>query len=184
VNFQNPHSIGTGWTSYRVVRGCGTASETYSEPEHIRIRSAAPAFFNFVNNADGVNPIAALHEDGASLVGPPGLFGGAVTTTPAAPGEFVSLFGTGFGATNPAFEAGQVPGAQGPLATGDVEVTIGGMAAPPGDVFYIGVAPCCAGLYQLVVRIPPDAPTGDHAVVLTIEGRSSLEGPFVAVEAP
>lgn len=70
INFQNPHGTAPGYAAYRVVRGCGTANEEFSEPEHIRIRPATPAFFNFVNNADGANPIAALHQDGAAFVGP------------------------------------------------------------------------------------------------------------------
>jgi uncharacterized protein (TIGR03437 family) len=112
------------------------------------------------------------------------LFGGAAETTPAAPGEFVSLFATGFGATAPAFEAGQVPGVTAELTTDDVHVTIGGIEVPAEDIFYIGVAPCCAGLYQLVVKIPPNAPNGNLAVVVTIQGRDSPEGPFVVVQGP
>jgi uncharacterized protein (TIGR03437 family) len=184
INFQNPHQLGEGYRSFRVIRGCGTASEQVSEPEHIRIYSATPAFFNFVNNEDGANPIAALHQDGIRYVGPAGLFGGAAETTPAAPGEFVSLFATGFGATAPAFDAGQVPGVTAELTTDDVQVTIGGIEVPAEDIFYIGVAPCCAGLYQLVVKIPPNAPNGNLAVVVTIQGRVSPEGPFVVVQGP
>ena len=85
--------------------------------------------------------------------------------------------------TSPSFEAGEIPGVQAELVTDDVQVTIGGIAVPPEDIFYIGVAPCCAGLYQLVVRIPPQAPTGNHEVIVTIDGRSSAPGPFVAVLA-
>jgi uncharacterized protein (TIGR03437 family) len=50
------------------------------------------------------------------------------------------------------------------------------------DIFYIGIAPCCAGLYQLIVKIPPNAPAGNLAVVVTIQGRSSPLGRFVAVQ--
>jgi uncharacterized protein (TIGR03437 family) len=182
VNFQNPHQTAPGYASFRVISSCGTANERYSEPEHIRIYPAAPAFFNFINNQNGVNPIAAQHQDGISLAGPSGIFGGAVQTTPADQGEFVVLYGTGFGATTPPFNAGQVPGGAAPLASSDVQVTIGGIEVPPGDIFYIGIAPCCAGLYQLIVKIPPNAPAGNLAVVVTIQGRSSPLGPFVAVQ--
>ena len=184
INFQNPRSTALGYASFRVIRGCGTDDEEASEPERILVRSATPAFFNFVNNADGVNPIAALHQDGFSLVGPPSLFGEAVATTPAAPGEFVSFFASGFGETNPPFEAGEIPGRQAELSTEDVQVTIGGVRVPREDIFYIGVAPCCAGLYQLVVKVPPGLPTGNHAVVVTVAGSSSASGPYVAVLAP
>jgi len=184
INFQNPHQTQLGYAAVRVVSACDTPEEYYSEPEHIRIQPATPAFFNFVNNGDGVNPIAALHQDGFSLVGPPSLFGEAVATTPAAPGEFVSFFASGFGETNPPFEAGEIPGRQAELSTEDVQVTIGGVAVPRGDIFYIGVAPCCAGLYQLVVKVPPGLATGNHAVVVTVGQSSSASGPYVAVLAP
>ena len=29
-----------------------------------------------------------------------------------------------------------------------------GIELPAGDIFYVGAAPCCAGLYQLVVKVP------------------------------
>jgi uncharacterized protein (TIGR03437 family) len=70
------------------------------------------------------------------------------------------------------------------LSTNEVQVTIGGVEIPAADVAYIGIAPCCAGLYQLVVKIPPGASSGNLPVLLTIEGRSSPEGPFVGVQAP
>ena len=183
INFQNPHQATSGYAAYRVIRGCGTANEQYSEPENIRIQPATPAFFNFVNNADGVNPIAAFHQDGVMLVGAPGLFGANAVTTPAARGEYVSLYATGFGATTPAFEAGELPGVQAPLSTTDFQVTIGGIEVPREDIYYIGAAPCCAGLYQLVVKIPANAPVGNLAVVVTIQGRSSEPGPYIAVQA-
>ena len=183
INFQNPHQTELGYASYRVIRACGTPQEQASEPERIMVSSVTPAFFNFVNNADGFNPIAALHQDGVSLVGLPGLFGDAAETTPAAPGEFVSLFAGGFGATDPPFEAGVIPGVAAGLATSDFQVTIGGIAVPPEDIAYIGVAPCCAGLYQLVMRIPPQTSTGRQGVVVTIQGRSSSPGPYLTVQA-
>ena len=184
INFQNPHQIGPGYASFRVVSGCGTANERFSEPETILIRPAAPAFFNFINNGDGVNPIAAVNESTKVFVGPAGLFA-AVTTAPARPGEFVSLYGTGFGATTGAFEAGQVPPLTGiaRLITADVHLTIGGIEVPAEDITYIGIAPGNAGLYQLVFKIPANAPSGNLAVVLTIQGVSSPAGPFVAVQA-
>ena len=78
--------------------------------------------------------------------------------------------------------AGEIPGRQAELSTEDVQVTIGGVRVPREDIFYIGVAPCCAGLYQLVVRVPPNAPSGNLPVTIEIGGRSSPEGPYVAVQ--
>ena len=120
-----------------------------------------PAFFvkNFLD-AGGKNPIAALHGGGPEEVGDPNEVSGA---TPADRGEFISLFATGFGPTDP------------------VSVTIGGLPVPDQDVLYAGVAPCCAGLYQLVVKVPDNAPDGNLAVVATVGGVSTPDGPYVTV---
>ena len=112
----------------------------------VTIASATPAFFNFVNNPGGANPIATLHGGGPALVGEPGLIPG-VTFTPAQPNEFVSFFGTGFGPTDPALESGQIPSQALPDSQGlanlvnEVTFTIGGIAVPPADVFYAARRP-------------------------------------------
>ena len=121
------------------------------------------------------------------MVGSPGLIPGA-EFTPASPGEFVSLFLTGLGPTDPPLEAGEIPAQRFPGSNGqarvtnEISVTIGGIAVSPEDIFYAGVAPCCAGLYQLVIRIPLNAPDGDLTVIVTVKGVSSPEGPFVTVK--
>ena len=128
INLQASDKLAAGNGSVVVIRGCGTAQEQRSDPVGVLINPAAPGFFNFVNNLDGGNPIAALHGGGPELAGPVGLFAG-VSTTPAKPGEFVSLFATGLGPTSPAFEAGAIPGEVAPV-TGAVAVTIGGSLQP------------------------------------------------------
>jgi uncharacterized protein (TIGR03437 family) len=179
INFQFPHQLTPGSAAVRVIRGCGTVNEATSVSEPVTIDAVTPAFFNFVNNTNGSNPIAATHGGGPALVGAPGLLPG-VTTTPAQPGEFISLFGTGFGSTDPALESGQIPNS-GAALTGSLAVTIGGIALGAGEVFYAGIAPCCAGLYQLVVMVPPSAPDGNLPVVATVNGVSTPSGPYITV---
>ena len=177
INLQVSSNVNPGNGSVVVIRGCGTGSEQRSAPESVAVRAVSPAFFNFVNNLNGQNPIAALHGGGPNLAGPAGLFPGV---TPAQPGEFVSLFATGLGPTSPQFESGEIPGRIAAV-TGSVSISIGGAVAPPADVFYVGVAPCCAGLYQVVVKIPDNAPNGNLPVVLSVAGVATPAGPFVAV---
>jgi uncharacterized protein (TIGR03437 family) len=186
INLQSPTIAPGAPVPVVVIRACGTAQENRSDPENVTIAAVAPAFFNFVNNPDGVNPIATVHQDGVNFVGPGSL---AFPTTPAVPGEFVSLFATGLGPTNPAFAAGEIPQSvnpANPLAslTGSVSVTIGGIAVAGADLFYAGVAPCCAGLYQIVAKVPATAPSGNLRVVVTVNSVSSPQGPFITVARP
>ena len=189
INAQAPHLLQPTQATVEVIRGCGTQDEQRSPAETVAVAPLAPAFFNFVSNPGGHNPIVALHGGGPGLVGESGLLPG-VTFTPAQPNEFVSFFGTGFGPTDPALESGQIPSQALPNSRGvadltnEVTFTIGGIAVPPEDVFYAGAAPCCAGLLQFVVRVPPNAPDGNLGVVATVGGVSTPDGPFITVMQP
>ena len=184
INAQASHGLIPGAASVVVIRGCGTQNEQPSAPAAVNVSEASPAFFNFINHADGRNPIAAIKEGG--FVGEPGLLPGAVFL-PAKPGEFVALFGTGFGETDPSFEAGQIPFIASPQTDGqallinDLTITVAGIPVPPQDIVYAGIAPCCAGLYQLVFRIPPNVPDGDLPVTATVAGAATPQGPFITV---
>jgi uncharacterized protein (TIGR03437 family) len=81
----------------------------------------SPAFFTLTGSY-----AIAQHVD-ASLVGKSGLIAG-LPTTPAAPGETVSFWATGFGPTNPPLPTGQLVAAPALLAN-SVTFTIGGVAA-------------------------------------------------------
>ena len=181
INAQAPHDLapGEGDVTVTVIRGCGTADALRSREVDARVEAFTPAFFNFVNNPDGRNPLAAQHGGGPALVGPPEL---GAAFTPAAPGEVVTLYGTGFGPTEPPLEAGVVPGARVDLAY-PVSFNVGGKAVPPQDVLYAGAAPCCAGLYQFTLRLPADLPDGDAPVTAGVLGVFTPQGPFLAVSS-
>ena len=181
INAQAPHDLapGEGDVTVTVISGCGTADALRSREVDARVEAFTPAFFNFANNPDGRNPLAAQHGGGPALVGPPEL---GAAFTPAAPGEVVTLYGTGFGPTEPPLEAGAVPGARVDLAY-PVSFNVGGKAVPPGDVLYAGAAPCCAGLYQFTLRLPADLPDGDAPVTAGVLGVFTPQGPFLAVSS-
>jgi uncharacterized protein (TIGR03437 family) len=63
-------------------------------------------------------------------------------------------------------------------------LTIGGIAVSGEDLAYVGLAPCCAGLNQVVAKVPANAPDGNLPVVLTINGMSSPQGPYITVRKP
>ena len=179
INAQVPHDLAPGAAALTVTRGCGTANEQRSAAASATVAAVSPAFFNVLSNLDGRNPLVALHGDGPDLVGAPGLLPGA-EFTPAAPGEVVTLYGTGFGPTEPAIAAGQIPGPEVNLANA-VAFTVGGIAVPPEDVPYAGASPCCAGLYQFTVRLPANLPDGDATVTASVQGVSTPEGPYLTV---
>jgi len=186
INAQVPEDAGPWFSSVVVIRGCETGDERRSDKEPIFVFRHSPGFFNFVNNADGVNPLAAVHGGGPDFAGAPGLFPGVVTT-PARPGEYISLFGTGFGPTEPPLAAGEIPARRYPELQGQVPLAdelrllVGGVEVPSGDISYAGAAPCCAGLYQFVFKIPTTAGTGNLPVVAVIGDDRTGDGPYITV---
>ena len=84
------------------------------------------------------------------------------------PGSTIVLYGIGFGATDPAFAAGNVVDAQNRV-TGNLKITIGGVEVPQSDIGYAGLLPPFVGLYQFNVTVP-NVPAGSQDVKVTIDG--------------
>ena len=93
--------------------------------------------------------VSGAHANGDSL-GKAGLLG-STPTTPAVPGETISLIATGCGPTSPALIPGQIPTQSASLATTPV-VTVGGVGA---IVVSAGILPGAGGLYQINIQVPP-----------------------------
>lgn len=184
ANVQAPLETGLGSASVVVIRDCDTPDEVRSAAEMVTVESATPAFFQFPQVADD-GLIAARFNTGFAAVAPNGLFTDQFgPSRPAVPGDVVLLFGTGWGETEAALSTGElatVAGAVLPDAT--PMVTIGGVPIAPEDVFYVGVTPQTAGLFQLAIRIPAGTPPGNHEVVLTVYGKSTPVGPVIPVAA-
>lgn len=96
--------------------------------------------------------------------------------SPAAPGEALSLFVTGLGATRPSREAGLAFGTS-PLSVvaSPVEVTIGGK--PCTVISAVGYPGATDG-YQVNVRLPGDVPAGAHDLQIS---SAWVAGPAVKV---
>ena len=93
-------------------------------------------------------------------------------TIPAAPGETIVLYGTGFGSTTPAIAPGTLTTVANNLASAPT-ATVGGI---PATVQFAGLANGFCELYQVDLTIPPSTPNGDQAVVLTVNGVPSFSG--------
>jgi uncharacterized protein (TIGR03437 family) len=132
------------------------------------MQTVLPAFFA------SQNYVAAVRSDGVIVTGVESTAGG---TTPAAkPGDVLQLYGTGFGATDPAVAAGLVFEGAYPLAN-NATVTIGGM---PAAVSFQGLV--AAGLYQFNVTVPALA-DGDHEVRAQVAGLSTQEDVLLKVRS-
>jgi len=164
INFLTPADIQPGSTAQIVVTNNGLASAPVTSSV---VQQQAPAFFTIGTGAQGQNYIAALHVDG-SLVGP-----STLKATAANAGETISLYGTGFGLTNPAAPNGQVVSQALPLAITPV-ITIEGMVA---KVTFAGLTG--TGLYQFNVVVPAGLPAGDALVVALLGNAKSQAGAFI-----
>ena len=146
VNLQVPVMPQSGRVTVQVITNCGQATETRSTAATVVVQAATPEFFFFTHNPDGRNAVAAINAVTAAYVGTPNLIPGA-SFIPARPGDFVSIFMTGLGATAPSYGPGVLaPGAA--KVTAPVSVSLGTMQLAPGNIPYVGVAPGNAGLYQ------------------------------------
>lgn len=134
-----------------------------SAPFTVNSQQYGPAFFPLPNN----QPVAT-HTD-FSLAVKNGTY--AAATTPAKPAEPIILWGTGFGPTDPTYPVGvQLPLTPTYYTATPATATIGGVSA---SVYATALAGTYAGLYQLVVTVPPSLANGDYPLVVTIKGVQS-----------
>jgi uncharacterized protein (TIGR03437 family) len=138
-----------------------------------------------VNNTKSNSVVVPLAATGPGIfsVPPNGISGGAMrhldgtlvsATAPASRDEFISVYLTGLGTTNPVVADGAAAPTQ-PLAeiTGPVTVYVGGQ--PVQNVQFAGLAPTFAGLYQLNIQIPIAVDSGAQSLaVQTNEGFTDM----------
>lgn len=157
LNVQVPDDTAQGPVPVVVTAG-GVASESVLA----NMAAQAPSFFTF----DGVH-VASTHADNTPLS----------AAAAAAPGEVIVLYGTGFGATNPATPAGLAVSSASPLPSpGSLRISIGGA---PAEVAFAGMT--APGLFQFNVTVPGTLADGDAAVVATINGAQTQDGAAIPV---
>lgn len=178
INFQVP-ALPPLNATVQVTTNCDGANSQTSNAEPVTVQAAAPEFFYFLTNADGRNPIAAINAVSYAYIGTPGLIPGGAFTA-AKPGDILTLFGTGFGATKPSFGPGELPGAAATV-TAAVTVSIGAVTLDATAVPYVGVVGGNAGLYQVNVIVPDAVPDGDQPVVITVGGVSSPAKAYITI---
>lgn len=179
INVQVPTLL-PGPVTVQVTSNCGQSNAVSTNFAGVVVQAASPEFFSFrPDPAAGNNPIAAINVLTGSLIGAPGLLPGA-TFVPVKAGDIVEAFGTGWGSTTPAFGLGVLPGAAGSLSL-PYTLTFAGQPVAPSNIEYAGVAPCCAGLYQVNFTVPPGTPSGNQPLVITVGGAASPPNAYLTV---
>jgi uncharacterized protein (TIGR03437 family) len=148
-----------------------------SDPVAVVAGSLSPAVFVFSPRSNRY--LAATTGDGSAFIGPEDLFGGPVNGRafrPARSNEIITLYGTGFGPTNPATEIGRVPSGAAPTAS-PVTFRVGTTAVTPEYAGRSGFV----GVYQFNIRIP-QLPDGEYEVTATINGVTTQSGRFLTVK--
>lgn len=149
VNAITPNDSSTGSGIDVVVSRNGQSSDASS----VTMTALSPGFFTF----DG-KYVAAADTTTGNFIGKTGLFASApALTTPAKPGQLVTLYGTGFGPTSPAIAPGIVTDQLYSLSPVPV-ISVGGS---PAAIGYAGLAPGFAQVYQFNITVPSNAPDGD-----------------------
>jgi uncharacterized protein (TIGR03437 family) len=155
INLLIPSDLAKGTAEIRVDRN-GVAGPNVK----IRIEDTAPAAFQVDRET-----IIATHADG-SLITP---------ESPARAEEIIVIYGTGLGRTAPPQNPGQM------AATAAVsehapklKIEVAGVELPPSSIYYAGITPGFAGLYQINMQMPADFPDNPE-IRFTIESRSSAE---------
>lgn len=166
INFQCPDLEREGWVWVEVVTPSGRHRvEAFAEARN-------PGFFLFGSSG----AVAALHQDATPAAAADSLPGG-VFSRAAQPGEILSFYATGFGATSPEVPSGILFQGAAPLpASLPVTVTVGGV---PADLLFTGLS--AAGLNQVNLRVP-DLPPGEHPVWLLIGSTPAARVATLSVE--
>jgi uncharacterized protein (TIGR03437 family) len=133
-----------------------TNSNGISAASNVELQERLPGFFRMTKEYVIATDAAGGYVAPENIV--PGLF-----TLPAKPLDTITLWGTGFGPTNPATMPGEVLDGANPLMN-PVVIRIGHLSA---GIEYAGMTG--VGLYQFNVLVP-DLPNGDYPVVAEIAG--------------
>ena len=165
LNVLAPDDTTAGQVQVQVTTMQGTSNSFTADKHEI-----APALFMF----SGTKYAAATRANG-TYVGKPGLIQG-VPFAPSKPGDIISLWGTGFGPTNPWLPAANLVTHAASLAD-SVTILIGGQ---PAKISFAGESG--AGLDQFNVTVPATLPDGDQTLVAKIGGLQTQAGAFITVQ--
>ncbi len=104
------------------------------------------------------------------------------TASPARAGELIVLFATGLGPTVPAQIPNTVAQTAAEIAAKkDFQILLNGAPIDPSKIQYCGAAPGTAGVYQINVTLPADAPKNPE-IRIAVADRMSPAGRILPVQ--
>ena len=161
INFLVPSNLKAGIWPVQVAR------DGLSGPEwDVNLVDSAPGFFQL---------------DAATAVGT--FPDGSIVTkeNPAQGGQVIVLYAGGMGQTNPKTDYGTVPTIPAMIThLSDLEVSLDGVPLDRSLIFYAGITPGIAGLYQVNLTLPLDAPP-DPEIRVRIGNQISPNGIHVPI---
>jgi len=132
----------------------------------ITLVDAAPQLFK---SNDGY--VLAQHGADYSLLTP---------SAPAQPGEVIVMYATGLGRTQPNPNPAEIPNYAGKV-TSELKLSLGGSPLGPERVWYAGLSPGMAGVYQINVQLP-DSFDANPEIRAEMNGRASAPGVKLATQ--
>ena len=153
INCQIPTDAPLGTSLVQVKRQDGQASNLVSVDIALRAPRLLP----------GLGEYGAITNQDYSRPMPAGSFPG-VSTHPAKAGDTLTIYAIGLGPTSPYVATGQPAPSSEPLARLTSVPTVvfgGGVGSPTAIPLFAGLSPTYAGLYQVNVTIPENAPKGN-----------------------
>jgi uncharacterized protein (TIGR03437 family) len=165
INAIAPYALYTKDSATVAVRHNGILSAEVP----LSVNPASSGVFGYL--ANGIGQGAILNQDQSINA----------SSNPADKGSIVSIFGGGEGQTAPqGIDGLAANGTPLPKPILPVTVFVGGI--PATDITYAGAAPTLtAGVLQVNVRIPANAPSGDVSVVVVVGDTASQQGLTVSI---
>ena len=152
IDAQLPHELTPG-NSYQVMVN---SNGVLSMPDTIHVTTATPGIAAFASGQ-----IVAQHAD-YSLV---------TESSPAVPGEYLVIYLSGLGLTdNILADGAQTPPSPALTPLIAPTLTLNGVSIP---IYFSGLTPGYAGLYQMNFQIPLNTPNGDIQLVVSQGGSAS-----------
>ncbi|HLG99222.1 MAG TPA: hypothetical protein VKX49_23125 [Bryobacteraceae bacterium] len=144
-----------------------------SVPIPIAIFDSQPAILATAGNGTGQGHIYKIDSSGNQIL--------ADANAPATAGDYLVIYTVGLGAVNPPVNAGDPAGSNPPSSTtAPVTLTIGGIQAP---VFFSGLTPGSAGLYQVNAVVPAGITPGTQVpVAVSVGGKSSAGNIYMSIQ--